>query len=152
MQFNLIKFVAAAGLAILPAGEIYMDIQGLRARHQAPATRGTTKVMREKIINRDEAMRTIKLWQDEGRDVEVRLRFSQGGTESHPGYVRVELDGRVFIAYVAYRDPYYTTVIDLSTFTAFKVLESKSAIIFAEPHEYRRTFESVIIACRKHRD
>jgi hypothetical protein len=105
--------------------------------------------MQEKIIKRDEAMQTIKLWQDEGRDVEVRLRFSQGITQTHPGYVRVEPDGRVVVAHVVDRDRYYTTVIDPSTFTAIKLIESESAIIFAEPQEYWRTFESVIIACRK---
>jgi hypothetical protein len=56
--------------------------------------------MQEKIINRDEAARTIKLWQDEGRDVEVRLRFSQGITQTHPGYVTMEPDGRVVVAHV----------------------------------------------------
>jgi hypothetical protein len=40
--------------------------------------------MQEKIINRDEAVQTIKLWQDEDRDVEVRLRFSQGSRKSIP--------------------------------------------------------------------
>jgi hypothetical protein len=105
--------------------------------------------MQEKIINRDEAVETIKLWQDEGRDVEVRLRFSQGITQTHPGYVRVEPDGRVVVAHVVDRDRYYTTVIDPSTFNAIRLIESESAIIFAEPQEYGRTFESVIIACRK---
>jgi hypothetical protein len=108
--------------------------------------------MQEKIINRDEAMQTIKLWQDEGRNVEVRLRFSQGITQTHPGYVRIEPDGRVVIVHVADRDSYYTTVIEPSTFKVIKLIESESAIIFAEPQEHRRTFESVIIACRKHED
>jgi hypothetical protein len=107
--------------------------------------------MQEKIINRDEAVQTIKLWQDEGRDVEVRLRFSQGITQTHSGYVSVEQDGRVIVADVD-RDRYYTTVIDPSSFTAIKLIESESAIIFAEPQEHWRTFESVIIACRQHGD
>ncbi len=108
--------------------------------------------MQEKIISQNEAVQTIKLWQDEGRDVELRLRFSQGITQTHTGYVRVEPDGRVVVAHVEDRDRYYTTVIELSTFTAIKLIESESAIILAEPQEYRRTFESVIIACRKQGD
>jgi hypothetical protein len=105
--------------------------------------------MQEKIINLEAAVQTIKIWQDEGRGIEVRLRFSQGITQTHSGYVRVEPDGRVVIAHVADRDRYYTTVIEPSTFNAIKLIESESAIIFAEPQEYGRTFESVIIACRK---
>jgi hypothetical protein len=105
--------------------------------------------MQEKIINRDEAVQTIKLWQDEGREVEVRLRFGQGVTQTHSGYVTVELDGRVVIAHVVDRNHYYTTVMELSAFNAIRLSESESAIIFAGPQENGRTIESVIIACRK---
>jgi hypothetical protein len=63
--------------------------------------------------------------------------------------VTVESDGRVVVAHVVDRNHYYTTVIELSTFSAIKLIESESAIIFAEPREDSRTFESVIIACRK---
>jgi hypothetical protein len=108
--------------------------------------------MQEKIINQDQALQTIKLWQNEGRNVEVRLRFSQGITLTHPGDVRVEPDGQVVVAHVVDRDRYYTTVIDPSNFAAIKLIESESAIIFAEPQECWRTFESVILACRKHGD
>jgi hypothetical protein len=105
--------------------------------------------MEAKIINRDEAVQTIKLWQDENRDVEVRLRFSQGIMQTHPGYVAVESDGRVIVAHVVNRNHYYTTVIEISAFDTIKLIESESAIIFAEPQDDSRTFESVIIACRK---
>jgi hypothetical protein len=107
--------------------------------------------MQEKIINLEEAVQTIKRWQEAGRDVEVRLRFSQGITQTHSGYVSVEQDGRVVVADVD-RDRYYTTVIDPSPFTAIKLIESESAIIFAEPQENWHTFESVILACRQHGD
>jgi hypothetical protein len=105
--------------------------------------------MQEKIINRDEAVQTLKLWQDEGRNVEVRLRFGQGVTQTHSGYVTVEPDGRVVVAHIVNRNHYYTTVMELSAFNAIKLIESESALIFAEPQGNGRTFESVMIACRK---
>jgi hypothetical protein len=106
-------------------------------------------MMQEKIIDRDKAVQTIKRWQDETRAVEVRLRFTEGITQTHPGYVTFEPDGRVVVAHVIDRDHYFTTVIELSTFSEIKLIESESAIIFAGPSEDSGTFESVMIACRQ---
>jgi hypothetical protein len=106
-------------------------------------------MMQEKIIDRDKAVQTIKLWQDAARAVEVRLRFTQGITQTHPGYVTLEPDGRIVVAHVIDRNHYFTTVIELSTFNEIKLIESESAIIFAEPWEGSGTFESVMIACRQ---
>jgi hypothetical protein len=104
--------------------------------------------MQEKTIDRDKAVQMIKLWQHENRAVEVRLRFTQGITQTHPGYVTLEPDGRVVVAHVIDRDHYFTTVIELSTFNAITLIESESAIVFAEPREDSDAFESVMIACR----
>jgi hypothetical protein len=109
-------------------------------------------MVQEKIIDRDKAVQTIKLWQNESRAVEVRLRFSHGITQTHPGYVTVELDGRVVVAHVVDRNHYLTTVIELSTFNVFKLIETENAITFSEPLEDSGNFESVMIACREQVD
>ena len=104
--------------------------------------------MQEKIINQDKAAQALKLWQNEDRTVEVRIHFSQGITQTHPGYVTVEPDGRVVVAHVVDRDHYLTTVIELSTFKVFKMIESENAIIFTQPQEPPSAIESVMLVSR----
>jgi hypothetical protein len=106
--------------------------------------------MQEKTITRDEAIRTIKLWQRERRPVEVRVSFSGGVTQTHPGRVTVEPEDRVVVAHVANRDQYLTTVIEVSAFDVVYLIESENAITFAEPPiDIRGPINAVTIACRQ---
>jgi hypothetical protein len=105
--------------------------------------------MKETTISQDEAVQIMRLWQEERRPAEVRLRFSQGLIQTHPGYVMVEPEGKVVIAHVVSKNHFLTTVLDLFAFDSIKLIESGNAITFAEPVDSPDTFRSVTIACRQ---
>src|SRR5437868_6174003 len=105
--------------------------------------------MQEKTITQDEAIRTIKNWQREDRPVEVRVSFSEGVTQTHPGRVTVEPEERVVVAHVVNRDQYLTTVIEVSAFDVIMLIESENAITFSEPTNTWGLIRAVTIACRQ---
>lgn len=105
--------------------------------------------MEERTIELDKAVETIRRWQEEGRSVEIRLRFRQGITLTHPGYVTIEPDGRAVVAHVVDRNHFFTTVIALSSFKELRLLESESAITAVGGEGDANVFEAVTIACRQ---
>ena len=105
--------------------------------------------MQEREISQNEAAEIVALWQREGSPVEVLVRFSQGLMQAHPGQVTLEPDLRVVIAYVADKDHYFTTIVDMTGFESVRLIESESAITFVDPIGSDQTFDSVTIACRK---
>ena len=105
--------------------------------------------MKDKVINQDEAAQTLMLWQQEGRVVEIRLRYRQGVTQTHSGCVTVEPDGRVVVADVESRDRYFTTVLLISAFGLIKLSDNENAITFTESRPSSGTFKAITIACRQ---
>ena len=104
--------------------------------------------MHERIINKEEAERIIRSWQEDRFPVEVLIRFSQGLTQSHPGQIRLEPEGQVVIAHIVDKDHYLTTVVDLFAFETILLSEMENAITFEEPFSSAETFRSVTIARR----
>jgi hypothetical protein len=106
--------------------------------------------MRDEKISESEALKFMKGWQAEGRQVEVVVRFSEGLTQTHAGRLAVEPEGQVVIAQVVGKDQYLTTVVDVSSFDSIRLLESTGAITFSERRQPHGTFTSVTIAARDH--
>jgi hypothetical protein len=78
----------------------------------------------------------------------VRLRFREDITQSHPGSVAVEPDGRIVVAHVVNRDHFMTTVLNVRAFSSIHVAETENAITFSDPVDPASTFRAVTIASR----
>jgi len=101
--------------------------------------------MLDEAISKGEALRIMRGWQADGREVEVLVRFSEGLTQTHSGRLTVEPEGQAVIAQVA-DTQYLTTTLDLGAFDSIRLLESMGAITFSEPEQPHRTFKSVTVA------
>jgi hypothetical protein len=101
--------------------------------------------MRDEKINEVEALKVMKGWQAEGREVEVIVRFSEGLTQTHAGRLTVEPEGQAVVAQIA-SNQYFTTTLDLSSFNSIRMLESMGAITFSEADQPQKTLKSVTVA------
>ena len=104
--------------------------------------------MQERVISANKAREIAELWKEEKRPVEVLVRFSQGLTQSHPGRLTIEPEGRIVVAHIVDRNHYLTTVLDVMDFETIKLSETASIMTFEEPFSSSGAFSSVTIACR----
>jgi hypothetical protein len=104
--------------------------------------------MQETLINERTALEVLELWHDEGRPVEVLLRFGQGLVQAHSGRITLEPEGQVVVAQVLDRDNYMTTVLDTFAFETIRLSETENVMTFEEPYS-SDTLRSVTLACRK---
>jgi hypothetical protein len=123
-------------------------ITGLTNEQTATLAKGRN-AMKEKLVDQDEATKTLARWQVERRLVEIRLRFIQGVTQTHSGYVTVEPDGRIVVASVEGRDQYFTTVFFASDFDAIRLIDSENAITFSLSRPTSPVFRAITVACRQ---